>query len=84
MSFRVWAAGALNGLLASVARLIWSPSPWPLPRDAARPNLDATTEWTTKIRALGAGDKTTLLVAALRAAWAAASSPKDITTVYRG
>ena len=46
-------------------------------------NTDATTEWTTKIKALGAGDKTTLLVAALIVAWAAAVSPKDITTVYR-
>jgi hypothetical protein len=47
------------------------------------PNLDATTEWTTKIIALGAGDKLTKLIAALIAAWAAAVSPKDITTVYR-
>lgn len=47
------------------------------------PNLDATTEWTTKIKALGAGDKTTLLRAALIVAWAAAAAPKDITTVYR-
>ncbi|MCU0521421.1 MAG: hypothetical protein MUF84_12095 [Anaerolineae bacterium] len=47
------------------------------------PNLDATTEWATKIVSLGAGDKTTKLVAALKAAWAAATLPKDLTTVYR-
>jgi hypothetical protein len=46
-------------------------------------NTDATTEWTTKIKALGAGDKTTLLIAALVVKWAAAVAPKDITTVYR-
>jgi len=52
------------------------------------PNLDATTEWVTKIKALGAGDKATKLVAALKAAWLAAylADPTrvyDITTVYR-
>lgn len=47
------------------------------------PNTDATTEWATKIAALGAGDKTTLLVAALIVAWAASALQNDITTVYR-
>ena len=52
------------------------------------PNLDATTEWTTKIKALGAGDKTTKLAAALIVAWEAAyladtTRAYDITTVYR-
>lgn len=51
-------------------------------------NTDATTEWTTKIISLGAGDKTTKLVAALITAWAAAvgAAPTkqwDLTTVYR-
>jgi hypothetical protein len=36
-----------------------------------------------KIAALGAGDKTTKLIAALKAASAAAAKPKDITTVYK-
>lgn len=52
------------------------------------PNTDATTEWTTKIKALGAGDKTTKLVAALITVWAAAvganpTKQYDLTTVYR-
>lgn len=51
-------------------------------------NTDATTEWTTKIKALGAGDKTTLLVAKLIVEWAAAvgavpAKQFDLTTVYR-
>jgi hypothetical protein len=51
-------------------------------------NTDATTEWTKKIIALGAGDKTTLLVAKLIVEWAAAylADPTrvyDTTTVYR-
>lgn len=51
-------------------------------------NTDATTEWTTKIKALGAGDKTTLLIAALVVKWAAAvgavpAKQFDLTTVYR-
>jgi hypothetical protein len=51
-------------------------------------NGDASTEFVTKIAALGAGDKTTLLLAALKAAWAAAvgAAPTkqwDLTTVYR-
>ena len=46
-------------------------------------NTDATTEWTKKIIALGAGDKTTLLVAALIVKWAASLLQNDITTVYR-
>ncbi len=43
---------------------------------------DATFEWTKKIVALGAGDKTTKLAADLIVKWAAAAAPKDITTVY--
>lgn len=46
-------------------------------------NTDATTEWTTKIIALGSGDKTTKLVAALIVAWAASALQNDLTTVYR-
>lgn len=52
------------------------------------PNTDATTEWVTKIKALGAVDKATKLVAALITAWEAAyladpTRTYDITTVYR-
>jgi hypothetical protein len=42
---------------------------------------DATTVWATKVKAL-TGDKTTKLVADLKTKWAAATNPKDITTVY--
>lgn len=43
---------------------------------------DATYEFTKKIIAFGAVDKTTKLAADLKVKWAAAVSPKDITTVY--
>ena len=43
---------------------------------------DASTVFVKKIAELAAGDKTTKLVTALKAAWAAAGAPKDITTVY--
>lgn len=52
------------------------------------PNADATWEWDKKVDALASGDKTTKLIAALIAAWAAAvgATPTrqfDLVTVYR-
>ena len=43
---------------------------------------DASTVFVTKVKALGAGDKTTKLLAALVTAWKSGWVRKDITTVY--
>jgi hypothetical protein len=43
---------------------------------------DASTVFVTKIKALGAGDKTTKLTAALKTAWSTGYARKDLTTVY--